>query len=90
MFWSGTYVVAHAYSANGLNYVTLEDTLAAAMVNRLMWCGKENDTDGYDFASCPNNCKDNKWADLAFWGLASKTVNAKKTNRIDFSFVIAV
>ena len=74
MFWSGTYAVAHAYSANGLNYITLEDTLAAAMVNGLMWCGKENDTEGYDFVSCPNNCKDNKWADVAFWGLASKTV----------------
>lgn len=73
MFWSGTYVVTHAYSANGLNYITLEDTLAAAMVNGLMWCGKENDTEGYDFVSCPNNCKDNIWADFAFWGLASKT-----------------
>lgn len=74
MFWSGTYAIAHAYSAHGLNYITLEDTLGAAMVNGLVWCGKENDTDGYDFVSCPNTCKDNKWADLAFWGLASKTV----------------
>jgi hypothetical protein len=84
MFWSGTYVVAHAYSAGGLNYITLEDTLAAAMVNGLMWCGKENDTDGYDFVSCPNNCKDNRWADVAFWGLASKTVIDKKDYLIYF------
>jgi hypothetical protein len=74
MFWSGTYAVAHAYSASGLNYITLEDTLAAAMVNGLIWCGKENDTEGFDFISCPYNCKGNKWADLAFWGLASQTV----------------
>ncbi|CAF1263194.1 unnamed protein product [Adineta ricciae] len=73
MFWSGTYGVTHAYSADGANYITLEDTLAAAMVNGLVWCGNENHTDGFDFFSCPNNCKDNRWADLAFWGLASKT-----------------
>ncbi|CAF0778940.1 unnamed protein product [Rotaria sp. Silwood1] len=73
MFWSGTYAIAHTYSASGRNYVTLEDTLAAAMVDGLLWCGKENDTEGFDFFSCPYACKDNKWADLAFWGLASKT-----------------
>ncbi|CAF2856862.1 unnamed protein product [Rotaria sp. Silwood2] len=73
MFWSGTYTIAHAYGANGRNYVTLEDTLAAAMVDGLIWCGKENDTEGFDFFSCPYICKDNKWADFAFWGLASKT-----------------
>ncbi|CAF1258644.1 unnamed protein product, partial [Adineta steineri] len=73
MFWSGTYAVTHAYSGSGLNYITLEDTLAAAMVNGLVWCGNENHTEGFDFNSCPNNCKDNRWADLAFWGLASKT-----------------
>ena len=78
MFWSGTYGVTHAYSANGANYITLEDTLAAAMVNGLVWCGNENHTDGFDFFSCPNNCKDNRWADLAFWGLASKTVRLDK------------
>jgi hypothetical protein len=88
MFWSGTYVVAHAYSASGLNYITLEDTLAAAMVNGLRWCGKENDTDGYDFVSCPNNCKDNKWADVAFWGLASKTVIYNKDYLIQFCLFV--
>ncbi|CAF3614707.1 unnamed protein product [Rotaria socialis] len=73
MFWSGTYAIAHTYGSNGRNYVTLEDTLAAAMVNGLTWCGKENDTEGFDFVSCPYRCKDNQWADYAFWGLASKT-----------------
>ncbi|UJR33834.1 hypothetical protein I4U23_021257 [Adineta vaga] len=73
MFWSGTYGVTHAYGGNGANYITLEDTLAAAMVNGLVWCGNENATEGFDFISCPNSCKDNRWADLAFWGLASKT-----------------
>ncbi|CAF0815264.1 unnamed protein product [Rotaria sordida] len=73
MFWSGTYAITHTYSGNGRNYVTLEDTLAAAMVDGLIWCGKENDTEGFDFVSCPYTCKSNQWADLAFWGLASKT-----------------
>jgi hypothetical protein len=47
------------------------------MLDNLMWCGKENDTDGFDYVSCPNNCQDNRWADVAFWGLASITVNYK-------------
>lgn len=59
---------------NGFNYITLEDTLAARMADGLTWCGKENDTEGFDYVSCPNSCQDNQWADLAFWGLASKTV----------------
>ena len=88
MFWSGTYAIAHAYSANGLNYITLEDTLAAAMVNGLVWCGKENDTEGYDFVSCPNNCKDNIWADVSFWGLASKTV--MKISLVNFSTISSI
>jgi len=78
MFWSGTYAIAHAYAGHGLNYITLEDTLAAAMADTLTWCGKENDTEGFDYVSCPNNCKDNQWADVAFWGRASRTVKLKK------------
>ena len=58
-----------------MHYITLEDTLAAGMADGLKWCGKENDTDGFDYLSCPNGCADNIWADLAFWGLASRTVN---------------
>ncbi|CAF1134155.1 unnamed protein product [Adineta steineri] len=73
IFWSGTYAITHTYSAHGHNYITLEDTLAANMLDGLMWCGKENDPQGFDYVSCPNNCQDNRWADLAFWGLASKT-----------------
>jgi hypothetical protein len=74
MFWSGSYAVAHAYGGNGLNYITLEDTLAAAMANGLVWCGKENDTEGFDYVSCPARCQANPWADAAFWGIASRTV----------------
>lgn len=75
MFWSGTYAIAHLYSNQGFNYVTLEDTLAAGMADGLRWCGKSNDTEGYDYVSCPSSCTDNPWADDAFWGLASKTVH---------------
>lgn len=74
IFWSGTYAIAHAYSGNGANYITLEDTLAANLLDGLTWCGKENNTEGFDYVSCPNSCQDNRWADLAFWGLASRTV----------------
>jgi hypothetical protein len=73
MFWSGTYGIAHAYAAHGINYITLEDTLAVTMVNGLTWCGKAG-TEGFDFETCPYVCKDNKWADFAFWGLASQRV----------------
>jgi hypothetical protein len=53
-----------------------------------MWCGKENDPEGFDYISCPNNCKDNIWADLAFWGLASQTVKyeRRKIENIIFNF----
>lgn len=74
MFWSGTYAIAHTYSGHGYNYITLEDTLAAAMADGLSWCGIEDDTHGFDYVSCPSGCKDNLWADMAFWGLASQTV----------------
>jgi hypothetical protein len=74
MFWSGTYTIAHTYSGHGFNYITLEDTLASAMADGLTWCGKANDTEGFDYVSCPNRCDDNIWADVAFWGLASETV----------------
>ncbi|CAF4175051.1 unnamed protein product [Rotaria sordida] len=82
LFWSGTYGLAHAYSNRGINYITLEDTLAAAMADGLLWCGKENDTEGFDYVSCPRNCKDNIWADDAFWGLASRTYAQKVAGEI--------
>ncbi|CAF0759290.1 unnamed protein product [Adineta ricciae] len=82
IFWSGTYAIAHTYSGHGSNYITLEDTLAANMLDGLMWCGKENDTEGFDYVSCPNNCKDNRWADLAFWGLASRTFAERVSGEI--------
>ncbi|CAF4514462.1 unnamed protein product, partial [Rotaria sp. Silwood2] len=82
MFWSGTYAVAHTYSNHGINYITLEDTLAAAMVSGLTWCGKDNDSEGFDYVSCPNNCEDNLWADDAFWGVASKTFAQKAAGEI--------
>lgn len=72
IFWSGTYAVAHEYSNGGYNYITLEDTLAAGMADGLTWCGKENDTEGFNYVNCSNYCADNKWADLSFWGLASQ------------------
>jgi hypothetical protein len=68
MFWSGTNVIAHTYSAAGSSYITLEDTLAGGMANGLMWCGKENGTEDFDYVSCPYDCN------LAFWNLASQTV----------------
>ncbi len=74
IFWSGTNAIAHAYSGGGSNYITLEDTLAAAMVNNLQWCRKENDTEAFDYVSCPINCTRNRTVDLAFWELASKMV----------------
>lgn len=77
IFWSGTYAVTHEYAMGGFNYVTLEDTLAAGMVDGLTWCGKENDpqAEGFDYVSCPGSCQDNKWADVSFWGLASTKVD---------------
>lgn len=74
MFWSGTYAIAHAYSNSGFTYITLEDTLAAGMADGLIWCGKANDTEGFNYETCPNRCDNNTWADAAFWGLASRTV----------------
>ncbi|CAF1202608.1 unnamed protein product [Rotaria sp. Silwood1] len=82
IFWGGTYALTHDYSNRGLHYITLEDTLAAAMADGLSWCGKENDTEGFDYVSCPRNCQDNIWADDAFWGLASKTFAQKVTGEI--------
>ncbi|CAF0927386.1 unnamed protein product [Didymodactylos carnosus] len=71
MFWSGTYGVTHAYGGSGYNYVTLEDTLAAYMVNGLTWCGNTNGSEGFNYEFCPYKCSHNYWADLAFWGLAN-------------------
>ncbi|CAF4663363.1 unnamed protein product, partial [Rotaria sp. Silwood2] len=82
LFWSGTYTLAHDYSNRGFNYITLEDTLAAAMADGLSWCGKENDPQGFDYVSCPNNCADNIWADDAFWGLASKKFAEKAAGEV--------
>ncbi|CAF3604017.1 unnamed protein product [Rotaria sp. Silwood1] len=82
MFWSGTYSIAHTYGNHGFNYITLEDTLAATTVNGLRWCGKDNDTEGFDYISCPYNCKDNIWADDAFWGIASKNFAEKAVGEV--------
>jgi hypothetical protein len=57
--------------------VTLEDTMAAGAVDGLTWCGQSNDP-GFDYVSCPANCKNNSWANLAFWGLASKKVSCMR------------
>ena len=75
MFWSGTYILAHAYSEQGFNYITLEDTLGAGMADGLTWCGSEENVEGFNYVSCPKSCQDNPWADRAFWGLASKKVH---------------
>ncbi|CAF1101961.1 unnamed protein product [Rotaria sordida] len=82
MFWSGTNMIAHIYSNNGHNYITLEDTLAAVMLNQLTWCGKANDSIGFDYVNCPGACEENPWSDVAFWGLASKTFAESVTGEV--------
>ncbi|CAF3376805.1 unnamed protein product [Rotaria sp. Silwood1] len=69
--WS--HPVVHTYNNYNFNYITLEDTLAAAMVTGFTWCGKDNDAEWFHYVSCPNDCKDNIGADDAFWEIASKT-----------------
>lgn len=75
MFWSGTTKIAHAYSNRGLDFITLEDTLAAGVVDGINWCGTSAG-EGFDYVSCPRGCEFNKYADLAFWGLASQVVRS--------------
>lgn len=82
MFWSGTAKIAHAYSNRGLDFITLEDTLAGGVADGLNWCGSATG-DGFNYASCPRSCESNVYADLAYWGLASQTVG--RLHRLHFS-----
>ncbi|CAH1249051.1 BST1 [Branchiostoma lanceolatum] len=65
MFWSGTNVLAHAYSDEGHRYRTLEDTLPGHILNGLQWCGSPR-APGFNDTVCPQ-CENRP-----FWPEASK------------------
>ncbi|KAK0064644.1 ADP-ribosyl cyclase/cyclic ADP-ribose hydrolase [Biomphalaria pfeifferi] len=75
LFWSGIYNLAHQFSDNGINYVTLEDTLIGYLANSLTWCGQEN-YPGMNFSACPTWTDCPLEASESFWSGASTTFAA--------------
>ncbi|CAL1539774.1 unnamed protein product [Lymnaea stagnalis] len=80
MFWSGVYSLAHRFSENGVNYITLEDTLIGYLANSLVWCGQENPP-GMNYSRCPDWSDCPSEASESFWAGASRTfASAAKGN----------
>ncbi|KAI8497934.1 GPI inositol deacylase [Branchiostoma belcheri] len=70
LFWSGTTVLAHEYSNDGLRYTTLEDTLPGYVLNGLRWCGSLSEP-WYNEKTCPKCPPSVPWD--SFWRAASRS-----------------
>ncbi|XP_078700775.1 ADP-ribosyl cyclase/cyclic ADP-ribose hydrolase-like [Branchiostoma floridae x Branchiostoma belcheri] len=70
LFWSGTTVLAHEYSNDGLRYTTLEDTLPGYVLNGLRWCGSLSKP-WYNEKTCPKCPPTVPWD--SFWRAASRS-----------------
>uniref|UniRef100_A0A7M5WRK7 ADP-ribosyl cyclase/cyclic ADP-ribose hydrolase n=3 Tax=Clytia hemisphaerica TaxID=252671 RepID=A0A7M5WRK7_9CNID len=69
LLWSGSREISHKFSDFRYTnrFITLEDTLAGFLVNKLSWCGTEKDP-GIDFTQCTWECS----IQAPYWSTANK------------------